>query len=200
MLLTDFYPAFQRGAQHLPFYPLLSAYHFNVFAIRNNKLKTLSIHAYLPYLSAVKSASGEQHAVGLDLFGLEASLVADSNLGTNAASQYLYRAWCQQRVQPVEECNFFNTQNWRSSTSHQRLHQKHFSSKEDACSCLACVVRNSSPMCCAQFYLASGYFHRNFRHPNFNVLVKKLAWFMEWKKCELNWHIIHSLQNANSLF
>ena len=101
MLLTDFYPAFQRGAQHLPFYPLLSAYHFNVFAIRNNKLKTLSIHAYLPYLSAVKSASGEQHAVGLDLFGLEASLVADSNLGTNVASQYLYRAWCQQRAQLV---------------------------------------------------------------------------------------------------
>jgi len=111
MLLTDFYPAFQRGAQHLPFYPLLSAYHFNVFAIRNNKLKTLSIHAYLPYLSAGKSASGEQHTVGLDLFGQKASLVADSNLGTNAASQYLYRAWCQQRVQPVEECNFFNTQN-----------------------------------------------------------------------------------------
>jgi len=80
---------------------LLSAYHFNVFAIRNNKLKTLSIHAYLPYLSAGKSASGEQHTVGLDLFGQKASLVADSNLGTNVASQYLYRAWCQQRVQPV---------------------------------------------------------------------------------------------------
>ena len=43
----------------------------------------------------------ESSTVDLDLFGQKASLVADSNLGTNAASQYLYRAWCQQRAQLV---------------------------------------------------------------------------------------------------